>query len=84
MAHNLNMLLLLKCVGKLSQRSFQVSQKHWTTTIKENEHGELYIDIPEEALNELGWNETTEVEFVPNGNGSFSVVEVKDGNSIRS
>lgn len=41
-----------------------MSQKQWTTTVKENEEGELYIDIPEKILQELGWNETTELEWV--------------------
>lgn len=40
-----------------------MSQKQWTTTVKENRDGELYIDIPEEILKELGWNETTELEW---------------------
>ena len=40
-----------------------MSQKHWTVTVKEDESGELYIDIPDEILQELGWNETTPLEW---------------------
>lgn len=38
-------------------------QDKTTVVIKENDDGELYFEIPPAMLDELGWDENTELEF---------------------
>ena len=47
----------------------------YTLEIKESADGELYFDLPEDILNNLGWEEGDEVKFIKKGN-SFSIKKV--------
>lgn len=38
--------------------------RRFTTTIEEDEHGELYFTIPDEVLQDLGWDVGTVVEYI--------------------
>lgn len=49
----------------------------WTTEVKEDEDGELFIELPEDMLNQLNWGEGTSIKWIDNNNGTFSLVEVK-------
>jgi hypothetical protein len=55
-----------------------MSQKHWTTEIKQSHDGELYIDIPESILEELKWDETTSLEWVFPPNGTTVILKRKE------
>jgi bifunctional DNA-binding transcriptional regulator/antitoxin component of YhaV-PrlF toxin-antitoxin module len=41
--------------------------RRFTTTIEEDEHGELYFTIPDEILKDLGWDVGTQVEYIEDG-----------------
>jgi len=36
---------------------------HYVATVKENEAGELYIDLPQKMMDQLGWEIGDEVEW---------------------
>lgn len=46
-------------------------------TIQENENGEAFIEIPEEHLKELQWEEGDIVEWIDNKNGSWTLKKVE-------
>ena len=45
-------------------------------TIKERENGELYLEFPDELMDEMGWNEGDTLEWKDNGNGSWTIQKV--------
>ena len=45
-------------------------------TIKEREDGELYLEFPEDIMEELGWNEGDTLEWKDNGDGSWTIMKV--------
>jgi bifunctional DNA-binding transcriptional regulator/antitoxin component of YhaV-PrlF toxin-antitoxin module len=47
----------------------------YTLEIKETSDGELYFILPEEILNNLGWEEGDEVQFIKKDN-SFIIKKV--------
>ena len=49
-----------------------------TVEVKENEHGELYIDIPENILKELDWTEDTMLVWSDNKDGSWTLTKEKE------
>jgi hypothetical protein len=46
--------------------------------VKESDDGDLYIELPDDMIKELGWAEGTEVVWVDNENGTWSLVTGKD------
>ena len=50
---------------------------NWTAEVKEDENGELFIELPEDMLNQLNWGEGTNIKWIDNNNGTFSLVEVE-------
>jgi hypothetical protein len=53
----------------------KVSENRWILEVKENqETKELYLDLPSDALNQVGWDEGDTIlwEELPNGNWSLS------------
>lgn len=55
----------------MSQKQSQ--GKIYQTEVKERVDGELYIDIPQEILTHLKWDEFTLLEWVNNKDGSFTL-----------
>ncbi len=55
----------------MSQKQSQ--GKIYQTEVKERVDGELYIDIPQEILTHLKWDESTPLEWVDNKDGSFTL-----------
>ena len=47
--------------------------KSYSISIQENEAGELYLPLPDEALKELNWTEGTQIEWVDNKDGSWTI-----------
>lgn len=50
---------------------------NWTATVKEDKNGELFIDLPEDLLDQLNWGEGTTIKWIDNNNGTFTLVEVE-------
>lgn len=51
-----------------------MSQHNWTITLEEDpDTGEAILPLPEEMLSQLGWSEGTEVEWVDNNNGTWTL-----------
>ena len=52
----------------------KLSNSHWLTTVQENtEDKELFIQFPEEAMNQMGWHEGDMLEWIDNKDGSWSI-----------
>ena len=51
-----------------------LENKKWTLTI--NEEG--YMTIPEDVLNELGWNVDDVLEWIENDDGSYQLRKVNE------
>ena len=48
--------------------------KMYTTTVQEDlDSGELFFQLPEQALNQMGWYEGDLLEWFDNGNGSWTI-----------
>jgi len=50
----------------------------WTAEVKEDNNGELFIEFPQDMINELNWTEGTRLEWIDNNDGTFSLMEVKE------
>jgi hypothetical protein len=53
-----------------------MSKEKLTTVIKEDENGELYIEFPEGFIQELGWDENTDLIMEVNKNKEIILREV--------
>ena len=51
----------------------QLQNKIYQTVVQERDDGELYIDIPQEMLSHLKWDETTPLEWVNNADGTSTL-----------
>jgi hypothetical protein len=49
--------------------------------VKEDEHGELYIDLPNDLMREMGWDETTELVWTVADNGTIGLRKRIDDSS---
>lgn len=47
--------------------------KSWILEVQEDQFGEKFIEFPPEAIADLGWKEGDTVEWVDNGDGSWSI-----------
>ena len=45
-------------------------------TIKERENGELYLEFPNELMDEMGWCEGDTLEWKDNRDGSWTIQKV--------
>lgn len=55
----------------------QLEDKIYHTVVKENDQGELYIDIPQEILSHLNWDESTLLEWVME-DGKFILKRIQE------
>jgi len=46
--------------------------------VKESDDGDLYIELPDDMIEELGWSEGTEVLWIDNENGTWSLETSKE------
>ena len=53
----------------------------WTVTVEEAEDGsgDLVLPLPEEMLQMQGWKEGDTLDWKDNGDGSWSLSKVQDG-----
>jgi len=55
-------------------------EKNYTIVVQEMKGSdELFIELPDEVINRLGWNEDTEVEFTVVDNQGFMIKKVEAG-----
>jgi bifunctional DNA-binding transcriptional regulator/antitoxin component of YhaV-PrlF toxin-antitoxin module len=47
--------------------------KSWTLEVQEDQFGEKFIEFPQEAIADLGWKEGDTVEWIDNGDGTWSI-----------
>ena len=53
-------------------------------SIKEDEHGELYIDLPDELMEETGWDIDTELVWTVYDDGKIGLRKRSDDNSYEA
>jgi hypothetical protein len=50
----------------------------WTVNVEEDkETGELVLPLPVDMLSQLGWSEGTDLFWIDNDNGSFTITDKK-------
>lgn len=47
--------------------------KSWTLEVKQHEDGDYFIEFPDEVLKEAGWAEGDILNWIDNGNGSWTL-----------
>jgi bifunctional DNA-binding transcriptional regulator/antitoxin component of YhaV-PrlF toxin-antitoxin module len=50
----------------------------YVSTVQKDENGELYIIIPEELINELGWKEKDTLEWRIDENNNITLNKILD------
>lgn len=58
--------------------TYNDSSMKWVLPIQEHENGDLYITLPDNLLEETGWQENDELEWIDNLNGSWSLQRIKN------
>lgn len=52
----------------------KINYNKWIIQVQENgKTKELFIEFPEEAINQVGWHEGDVLEWHDNGNGSWTI-----------
>ena len=60
-------------------------KKRWEVELeKDPETGELILPFPQEMLDQLGWKDGDEIEWIDNKDGSWSIGRVPPANSDNS
>lgn len=49
--------------------------------VQEDEHGDLYIDLPPDMISELGWDENTNLLWSVTENGTILLREENDSSN---
>ena len=50
----------------------------YTLEVQENEEGEAFIELPEPLLDQVGWKEGDTLQWVDNGNGSYTLKKAEE------
>lgn len=53
----------------------------FTTIVKQDDDGELYIDLPHEVMDQLGWSNYDDLEWIIEDNGKILLRKRKDDSS---
>jgi hypothetical protein len=52
----------------------KINDSQWVLTVQENgQTKELFLQFPEEAINQVGWSEGDTLEWMDNGDGSWTL-----------
>ena len=54
--------------------------KTYSAIIEEDENGDAILPLPPEMLLELGWKEGDTLDWKNNGDGTYSLVKIGEGN----
>lgn len=53
-------------------------------TVKEDEHGELYIELSNDLMEEMGWDENVELVWTVNNDGTIGLRKRIDDSSTEA
>jgi hypothetical protein len=54
--------------------SRKISNNKWLIEVQENgSTKELFVELPEDAINQVGWHDGDVLEWINNGNGSWTI-----------
>ena len=54
--------------------SRKISNNKWLIEVQENgSTKELFVEFPEDAINQVGWHDGDILEWINNGNGSWTI-----------
>ena len=60
----------------------QPNATKWTVTLEQDpETGELILPFPVDLLSQMGWSEGTDLFWIENNNGSFTLTDKKPAES---
>ena len=52
----------------------QIGNNQWLIEVQENgSTKELFLELPTDAINQVGWHEGDVLEWINNGNGSWTI-----------
>jgi len=58
----------------MMSQAIKVSDSKWIIEVQENgKTKELFVQFPEEAMNQMGWYEGDLIEWLDNGDGSWTL-----------
>ena len=66
---------------------FLPSREHnnWTVTVEEDPAtGDLLLPFPPDLLSQMGWAEGTELFWIDNNNGSYTITDTKEYNNEKN
>ena len=52
--------------------------KSWTLEVQKLEDGDQYIEFPKELMEEVGWEDGDVLEWIDNGNGSWTLKKLEE------
>jgi hypothetical protein len=58
-----------------------VANTSWIVTLEQDENGELLLPFPSDLLAQMGWSEGTDLFWIDNEDGTFSLKENKNESS---
>lgn len=63
----------------MSNKIKKISDNQWVITVQENaEDDELFIQLPKEAIESMGWKEDDVLEWIENKDGSWTIQKRED------
>ena len=58
----------------MSESYKKIRDNQWILTVQENgKDRELYVQFPESVINQMGWSEGDTLEWLDNGDGSWTI-----------
>ena len=58
----------------MSEPYKKIRDNQWILTVQENgKDQELYLQFPPDAINQMGWSEGDTLEWLDNGDGSWTL-----------
>jgi hypothetical protein len=57
-------------------------KKNFVVDLVEDEEGNLMLPFPVELLSQMGWGPGTDLSWIDNQNGTFTIKEKKDGETL--
>lgn len=58
-----------------------MKQQTFSTIVKQNDDGELYIELPHEVMDQLGWSNYDNLEWIIEEDGTILLRKRKDDSS---
>ena len=61
-----------------TKRVSQVEESSTLVVQEDPETGDLFIELPQRLLKQLGWNEGDDLQWIQDANGNWTVKKVED------